>query len=207
LSAGSPGSGLDYVHSYWTATAGEIPPDDGPLSGTHDVDVAVIGGGYTGLSCAYHLARDHGIRAMVLEANRPGWGCSGRNGGFARAAIGRHSYAKMLDLWGRDTARRVFGQALAAVNNVRALIDESGVRCDALEAGHLKIAHRPSRAIALEREADLLQREFEYPAQFLSAAEVREEHIGGTQSHGALRFPDAIAVHPLKLALGILALA
>ena len=59
---------------------------------------------------------------MVLEANRPGWGCSGRNGGFARAAIGRHSYSKMLDSWGRETARRVFGQALAAVENLRELM-------------------------------------------------------------------------------------
>ena len=57
---------------------------------THvDADVAIIGAGYTGLSCALYLAKEHGIRARVLEANRPGWGCSGRNGGFARAAIGR----------------------------------------------------------------------------------------------------------------------
>ena len=169
--------------------------------------MAIIGGGYTGLSCAYHLARQYGIRATVLEANRPGWGCSGRNGGFARAAIGRHSYGKMIDLWGRETARRVFGQALAAVANVREMTREGHIDCDALEAGHLKIAHRPNRAAALAREAELLQREFEYPAEFLSAAQVRGEHIGGPQSHGALRFPDAIAVHPLKLALGVLDMA
>ena len=90
LAAESPGTGLAHVDSFWAATSGAVPPDDGPLQSAADVDVAIIGGGYTGLSCAYHLAREHGVRATVLEANRPGWGCSGRNGGFARAAIGRH---------------------------------------------------------------------------------------------------------------------
>ena len=87
------------------------------------------------------------------------------------------------------------------------LIREGAIDCDASEAGHLKIAHRPGRAPQLEAEAELLQREFEYPAQFLPAAEVRDRHIGGTQSHGALRIPDALAVHPLKLALGVLRMA
>ncbi|HUP94625.1 MAG TPA: FAD-binding oxidoreductase [Burkholderiales bacterium] len=207
LTADSPGLGLDHMPSYWSATAAEPAPDDGPLTGTLDTEVAIIGAGYTGLSCAYHLARDYGLRATVIEANRPGWGCSGRNGGFARAAIGRHSFGKMIDLWGRDTARRAFGQALAAVKNVRTLIRDGGIACDALEAGHLKIAHLPSRAPALAREAELLQREFEYPAEFLSAAQLQSDHIGGTQAHGALRFPDAIAVHPLKLSLGVLRIA
>ncbi len=193
--------------SYWTATAGAMPPDDGVVPAGADADTVIIGAGYTGLSCAYHLARDHGIKAMVLEANRPGWGCSGRNGGFARAAIGRHSYAKMIDLWGRDAARRVFRESLAAVQNVRDLIGDGAIDCDGVATGHLKIAHRASRAAALAREAELLRNEFDYPAEYLDATQVAASHIGGTQSHGALHFPDALAVHPLKLANGMLALA
>lgn len=207
LTARSPGAGLDHPLSYWSATAGPQPPDDGPLCGRADADVAIIGGGYTGLSCAYHLAREHGIRATVLEANRPGWGCSGRNGGFARAAIGRYSFGAMIDRWGRESARRMFGEALRAVDNVRSMISAGGIACDALEAGHLKIAHKPGRTGGLAAEAELLQREFEYPAEFFTAMRVRAEHIDGPQSHGALRFPDAIAVHPLKLAHGVLEMA
>ncbi|HWI15949.1 MAG TPA: FAD-dependent oxidoreductase [Burkholderiales bacterium] len=205
LVARSPGTGLPHSPSYWTATIDREPADDGPAPAASQTDVAIIGGGYTGLACAYFLARDYGVRPVVLEANRSGWGCSGRNGGFARAAIGRHTWGKVIDIWGRETARTMFRQALSAVDTVRELI-AAGAGCDAIEPGHLKIAHRPSRAAGLRAEAELLQREFQYPATFMTAAESRE-HIGGTQSHGALRVPDALAVHPLKLALGVHRLA
>jgi gamma-glutamylputrescine oxidase len=207
LIARTPGTGLDHPPSYWTATTGNPPPDDGPVAAPVDTDVVIIGGGYTGLSCALFLAKRHGIRALVLEANRPGWGCSGRNGGFARAAIGRHGYTDMIATWGRETARRWFGESLAAVDTVRQLVRDEAIHCDLSEAGHLKIAHHASRADALAREAELLQREFEYPAEFLPAHRVRQEHIDGPESNGALRFPDALAVHPLKLAMGMLAAA
>jgi taurine dehydrogenase large subunit len=207
LDAATPGTGQPYPKSYWAATAGAPGADDGSAPAQADTEVAIIGGGYTGLSCAYFLARTFGIHALVLEANRPGWGCSGRNGGFARAAIGRHGPARMIELWGRNVARRVFAQSLAAVNNVRELIRDGGIECDALAAGHLKIAHRASRAAALRTEAEVLQREFEYPAEFLPAAKLAAEHIAGEEAHGALRIPDAVAVHPLKLALGMLRLA
>lgn len=207
LNARAPGVGLPHVPSYWTATAGPAPADDGPVPAQSETHVAIIGGGYTGLCCANFLARTYGIKALVLEANRPGWGCSGRNGGFARAAIGRYGYAEMIEKWGRDTARRWFGESLAAVDTVRELVREGAIECDLTETGHLTIAHRPGRAAALAREAELLQREFEYPAEFLPADRLRREHIGGAESHGALRFPDALAVNPLKLALGVLASA
>ena len=68
--------------SYWEATAEPAPFDSSPLSGNEHCEVAIIGGGYTGLSAAYHLARDHHIDVRVLEAGHLGWGASGRNGGF-----------------------------------------------------------------------------------------------------------------------------
>lgn len=169
LLARTPGTGLDHLPSYWTATTDDFPADDGPVAAQTDTEVAIIGGGYTGLSCALFLAKHHGIRAVVLEANRPGWGCSGRNGGFARAAIGRHSYSDMIARWDRETARRWFGESLAAIDTVRALERDEAIACDLAETGHLKIAHRPARASALEQEAALLRNEFGYPAEFLPA--------------------------------------
>jgi len=73
----SPGEGLDHVDSYWAATAGPSPGDDGRLQSPIETDVAIIGGGYTGLSCAFHLAKRYGVRPVVLEANRPVWVAAG----------------------------------------------------------------------------------------------------------------------------------
>lgn len=204
LTARTPGAGLEHLPSYWTATAGAAPPDDGPVPPGAETEVAIIGAGYTGLSCALFLAKQYGIRARVIEANRPGWGCSGRNGGFARAAIGRIGLGQMIGKWGTETARRWFGESLAAVDTVRELVKSAAIDCDLAETGHLKIAHRPRCAGALTREAELLRREFEYPAEFLPADKVCREHIGGPEAHGALRVPDALAVHPLKLSYGVL---
>lgn len=78
--AASPGAGKDYAPTYWIGTAGSPPDDDGPITG--DMDVAVIGSGYTSLSCAIHLAREHGIKATVIEAN-------GVVGAAPRAMAGR----------------------------------------------------------------------------------------------------------------------
>ena len=68
----APGRGQDYAPTYWVATAGAPPPDDGPVLQDMDADVAVIGSGFTGLSAAMCLAREHGVKAVVLEANRAG---------------------------------------------------------------------------------------------------------------------------------------
>jgi NADPH-dependent 2,4-dienoyl-CoA reductase/sulfur reductase-like enzyme len=68
--------------SYWEATAGDLDVEAVPLTGNESCDVAIIGGGYTGLSAAYHLARNYGVDVRVLEAGHIGWGASGRNDGF-----------------------------------------------------------------------------------------------------------------------------
>ena len=90
------GCNRDYAPTYWVATAGPPPDDDGPVTGDIDADVVIVGSGFTGLSCALFLARDHGIKAMVLEANRVAWGCSTRNGGQGQNASGRLSRSQWI---------------------------------------------------------------------------------------------------------------
>ena len=88
-----------------------------PIAGDIEVDVAIIGGGYTGLSTAYHLGREHGIAAHVLEAHRIGWGCSGRNGGFCSIGIGKDDFGDWVGRFGLDAAKRVFEQGREAVRD------------------------------------------------------------------------------------------
>jgi hypothetical protein len=90
-----PGAGRAYAPSYWVASAGTPPEDDGPITGDVDVDVAVIGSGSTGMSTALYLAQEHGIQAVVLEANKTAWGCSSRSGGQGQNASGRLSMLAM----------------------------------------------------------------------------------------------------------------
>lgn len=201
-----PGQGLPHPASYWAAVSGPPPEDDGPLAGDRDVDVAVIGAGYTGLSAACHLARRHGTRALVLEANRAGFGGSGRNGGFARPVFGRLRPGAMIAAFGLETARAVFAEGRAALDTIRGLLAE-GIDADASAEGHLKVAHRASRVPDLEEDARVLRERYGYPAEVLSGEAVRRHHLGGPQSHGGLLQKDAIGLNPLKLAFGLLRLA
>ena len=78
-----------YAPTYWVATVGTPPEDDGPLQGDVDADIVIIGGGFTGLSTALTLAEQFGAAPLVLEANRSAWGCTSRNGGQGQNASGR----------------------------------------------------------------------------------------------------------------------
>src|SRR5690242_20824050 len=95
-----------HVDSYWAATAGPEPDGIRTLAADRRADVAVIGGGYTGLAAAYRLAGTHGLDTVVLEGNRIGWGASGRNGGFALITMGKVPLDERIRHWGVDAARR-----------------------------------------------------------------------------------------------------
>ena len=201
LVSADPG-GLSYPDSYWVDTAGDAPADDGPVQADFDVEVAIIGGGYTGLSAAYYLASEHGVETAVLEANGSGWGCSGRNGGFALKAGGRLSYQKMIKRYGETMARRMFDEIFEGLDRVRGLIKDEEIDCDRQPEGHLWVAHRPRMMNVIRSEAGFLKDFFNYDVDILSADELKTQHFDSDEAHGAMRFSDGFGVHPLKLAYG-----
>ncbi|MBR8655857.1 FAD-binding oxidoreductase [Achromobacter sp. Marseille-Q0513] len=197
-----PGRGQDYAPTYWVATAGPPPQDDGPVNGDMEVDVAVVGSGFTGLSAALTLARDYGVRAVVLEANRAVWGCTSRNGGQGQNASGRLYRSQWIQRWGLDTARRLDAEIREGFEYWKSLVAQ--VDCDAQPGGHLYTAHRQKKMAFLENESRVMREVFGYDTRMLSKDQLRERYVDDHEAVGALLEPDGVGVHPLKLAYGYL---
>lgn len=202
LVSATPGHGRQYAPTYWIGTAGEPPEDDGPITHDIDVDVAIIGSGFTGLTTAIFLAQEYGIKATVLEANRTAWGCSVRNGGQAQCASGRLKRSQWIERWGLDTALKMHQECIDGMENFKELIKD--IDCDPQPGGHLYIAHRDKVMPALEKEAKLLRETFKYNARILDAETVRREYVDDKEACGAMHEPEGIGIHAGKLAFGYL---
>ncbi|AUM75815.1 NAD(P)/FAD-dependent oxidoreductase [Paracoccus jeotgali] len=201
------GPGSDYAPTYWMATAGPLPEDDGPVTGDMEADVVVIGSGYTGLSTALHLAKMHGIKAVVLEANGVAYGCSTRNGGQAQVSAGRLKRSQWIDRWGLDVAKRLHAEVVEGFELFRGLIRDHDIDCQPQDGGHYYIAHKASMMPVLEKEAKLLRETFGYGASVLSRDELHQTVAREMEAHGAMWEPDGVAVHAAKLAFGYLRIA
>jgi glycine/D-amino acid oxidase-like deaminating enzyme len=197
-----PGRNTDYAPTYWVATAGPPPQDDGPITQDIDADVTIIGSGFTGLACALFLAQEHGIKATVLEANRAVWGCTSRNGGQGQNACGRLYRSQWIERWGKETALKLDREIREGFETFKSLVAQ--IECEAQPGGHLYIAHRPRKMAFLENEARVMKEVFGYDTKILSADEVRRRYVNEAEAAGAMHEPDGIGVHPLKLAFGYL---
>lgn len=201
LKDASPGLNQPYPDSYWAKNSGTPPENAGTLAQDIDVDVAIIGSGYTGLSCALHLAKEHNIKAHVIEANQTAWGCSGRNAGFILKSTGRKAYSSMIKQWGQEVAKGIYAEVSEGVETVNQLIAE-GIDCDKQSNGYLRVAHKPSRTSELESQAKLMEREFGYQTELLSADQIKADYFDSQDAYGAIRFNDCYGINPLKLAWG-----
>lgn len=188
-----------YPSSWYAATTDLLPPFD-PLSGEARADVCVIGGGYTGLSAALHLA-ERGMNVALLEAHRVGFGASGRNGG--QLGSGQRVEQDALEkLVGFDDAAKLWNLAEDAKALVKSLVTKHKIDC------HLKpgIAHMcfSKREVANEHAyADHLRDKYDYTeldkldhdaAQALCPS---PSYVGGSLDMSAAH------LHPLAYAIGL----
>ena len=202
LVAANPGARRDYAPTYWVASAGTPPEDDGPVTQDFDVDVVVIGSGSTGMSTALYLAQDHGISAVVLEANQTAWGCSSRSGGQGQNASGRLTRSQWIERWGMDTAKALDTEIRTGFDNFKALTRE--IDCDAIDGGHLYVAHRKEKVAYLTEQTRVRRDIFGYQAKMLTAPEFREQYCDERDAHGAMWEPDGVGVHPLTFTFGLM---
>lgn len=189
------------VNSLWQHTAGQRPAL-AALSGDHRFDIAVIGGGYTGLSTARYLA-ERGLSPVVLEANRIGWGASGRNGGVVSGKF-RLAFSEIGARFGIETARNMHAIGLAAIEHVGELIAAYGIEdADYRPNGSLLCAHNDLSLARLKREAEWLRSALGgqgctiLPRDAMLAETGSSDFVGGMlNTHGGV-------VHPLNFVLGL----
>ncbi len=167
-------------------------------------DVAIIGGGYTGLAAARALARN-GASPVVLERETIGAGASGRNGGMVLPGY-KAEWADVLRRHGLVVARRLFEDSLAAIRFVESLIREEAIACDWLKSGHVTLAARPEHLKGLDEARQLLAREFGYETELLGPAEIGKE-IGSARYHGGLLDAGAACLQPAAYVSGLAAAA
>lgn len=202
LTHATPGTDRNYAPTYWVATAGPPPEDDGPVTEDMDTDVVIVGSGFTGLSCALSLARDHGIKAMVLEANRVAWGCSTRNGGQGQTASGRLSRSQWIARYGRETALKLHAEIMEGFDYFTDLVREFDP--DPQAGGHIYVAHRPRTYEKLAAESALANEVFGYRTRMMGADELKRDWLDEAGAVGALHEPLGIGIHPAKFAFGYL---
>ena len=184
----------------WYEASARTNPSWPALDGDRRADVCVVGGGYTGLSCALHLA-ERGYRTVLLEARRIGNGASGRNGGQLGSGHRRDQFTLEREL-GAERARLLWSLAEEAKALVRALIARHGIACD-LKPGIAFAAHRPRHARTLAREAEHLRARYGYDElDVLDRTALRAE-VASEGFWGGLMDRGAGHLHPLDYARGL----
>ncbi|HJQ14143.1 MAG TPA: FAD-binding oxidoreductase [Anaerolineales bacterium] len=184
---------------YWHTTV--QMPDGSTFSPLPEkADVAVIGGGYTGLSAARTLAKQ-GIRVAVLEAQTIGWGASSRNGGMVLSGL-KLGMQTVMKQYGRETAQRLFQCSLDAINTVEQVVSEENIDCGFARYGHLLTANKPRHYDALEEEMEFMEREFDHNLRLIPRDQQRSE-IGSDAYFGALLDESSGGLNPAQYVTGL----
>ena len=169
-----------------------------PLPGF--TDVAIIGGGYTGLAAARELAR-RGVDVTLLEQYHLGWGASSRNGGFVLQGY-KPEMEELARMVGSDRAKRMFQMTLDAMRLLERTINEEAIACDFSRCGALTLAAKRSHLNALAQSAHFLKHQLRYDTELLGPADLSSE-LGSTRYHGALLDPGGCSLQPAKYVQGL----
>ncbi|MEX0970822.1 MAG: FAD-dependent oxidoreductase [Paracoccaceae bacterium] len=187
--------------NFWQSTV-ERPEPSAALEGDIRADVAIIGAGVTGLNAARMLAKG-GLDVVVLDAAWPGWGASGRAGGFVCMGGSKLDNAALIKRFGLTEARAFVAAQTGAVAQVRALLKTEKIHADAHGNGEWAMAHRASDAAGFADEAAFLKASFGIQAEVFSQPQLAERGLASPAFFGALHHPVGFALNPLKYTLGL----
>ena len=189
--------------SYWIDTAPD-GPDYTRTTLPPSVDVAVIGGGLTGMSAAIHL-RAKGASVALLEAEKLGWGASARNGGMSTPGI-TISYRKALAKYGRARADEMYLAYDAAINTVERLITSHAIDCNWKRAGKINLAVKPAHFASYVKGAEALQANLGHEVLVIPPEKIRTE-IGSDYYVGGVVDPRGAGLHVGKFCRGMAGVA
>ncbi|RVU15633.1 NAD(P)/FAD-dependent oxidoreductase [Methylobacterium oryzihabitans] len=185
--------------SYWHDTAPRFTgAAAGPVEGHYDV--AVVGGGFTGLSAARHLARA-GASVVVLEGATVGAGASGRNGGHLNNGLA-HGYLAAKAELGAERAKALYRALDAAVDTIEALVAEEGIDCAFRRSGKLKLASKPAHLDAIARNFEAVHAEVDPDTALLRKADLAGE-IGSNGFHGGMLSKKSAMMHMGRFVTGL----
>ncbi len=185
--------------SYWMTTREYTP--NRPLQGHRDVDIAIIGGGFTGLSAAYFLKQDNpGASVALLESQVIGYGASGRNGGFSMTLFGLTLSITALR-FGKEKAKEAHLYMEQAVDLLRDLVKKNRIDCDYEHPGFLRVATSEKYRARIQHEIELVHKLGIGGIDWIERDAVRKE-VNSDLYLGAWREPRCGILNPAKLAWG-----
>ncbi len=164
------------------------------------VEVAVVGGGYCGLSAARTLAK-RGVKVAVLEAETPGWGASSRNGGMVLTGM-KLPVPTLIKRYGRDIVRKMYAASLESVDCVEQIVREENIDCSFSRCGHLEVACKQAHFDGYEESAALIKREFNHQLRIIPKNELRTE-IGSDIYFGGMIDETSAGLNPARYVAGL----
>ncbi|WP_353473661.1 FAD-binding oxidoreductase [Salipiger sp. H15] len=184
---------------FWADT---VPVMDwAPLAAPRHAEVAVIGGGFTGLSAALHLAQD-GVEVALLEAEHPGYGASGRNGGFCCLGGAKAPHALLRQRHGAEGLRDWCQTERAAIETAAGLIAEHGIDADTHSDGETLLAHTPRAWRGFAESAEAMPALYGVTPRLIPQEELAAEGLAGP-FQGAMTTPLGFALNPRKYHAGL----
>ncbi|WP_026565278.1 NAD(P)/FAD-dependent oxidoreductase [Bacillus sp. UNC41MFS5] len=191
---------MSFPQSLWAATS-NASNQRAELNETIHSDVAIIGGGFTGLASAYFLSKA-GKKVVVVEKERIGWGASGRNAGMLTTGY-KKSIFELEKKLGTAKAKELMDMSADCVKLVKEIVDEHQFDCALETCGGIKVAYKPSHFEKMKKEHEHLLKSFQYETELVDANDIHSEINSPMYQYGGLIDRKSFAFHPLNYVIGL----
>ena len=190
------------IKSYWEDVSHFDQSRFPKLVGDHSCDVCVIGGGFTGISTAYHIAKKYGGDVRLLEAGHFGFASSGRNAGFCCLPATKLSINQLIKRYGIDETKKFFASQIEGVDLLASLIADNNIECEKIGTGNLDVVHHPSSIKELKEWGNDLQNHFGINTRWIPKEEFDEVGHQSTEQFGAVFTEAGFAMNPMAFLNG-----